>query len=355
MAGSPLFHVDRCDISQTESYRLAAAKSISPPLNSDGDDVSRFQRFDLARIILRPIAERGHDIRASEIPEPRRVAANCHGQPMLEVASAIRRSRSAKRPVIAFIGGHVVKSGLSKYLISLMKQGWVTHLATNGAGMIHDFELATVGGTSESVAKWIRLGQFGLWQETSKLNDVLRMAVEADLGAGEAVGKHLSTHCAHPSLSILAGAYNARIPCTVHVTVGADIIAAHPNSNDAAARTSFTDFLVFANTIEELEGGVFLNIGSAVTGPEVYLKALSMVRNVARQTDNMIQDFTTAVFDLTPLPDNWADGPADKTEPGYYFRPWKTILLRTVADGGTSHYICGNHISTIPELWSLLQ
>jgi hypothetical protein len=115
---------------------------------------------------------------------------------------------------------------------------------------------------------------------------------------------------------------------------------------------SFTDFLIFARSVQELEGGVFLNIGSAVTGPEVYLKALSMARNVARQQGREIRRFTTAVFDLVELPDDYRQGPPSKDHPQYYYRPWKTILVRTVADGGRSFYFQGDHRRTIPTLWS---
>ena len=125
-----------------------------------------------------------------------------------------------------------------------------------------------------------------------------------------------------------------------------------PNCSGAAlGQTTYTDFLIFARTIERLEGGVFLNVGTAVTGPEVYLKALSMARNVAQQDGREIRRFTTAVFDLVDLPPSYRDGPPTKDHPLYYYRPWKTILVRTVADGGRSFYFCGDHRQTVPSLW----
>jgi hypothetical protein len=128
-----------------------------------------------------------------------------------------------------------------------------------------------------------------------------------------------------------------------------------PNCDGAAlGQASYADFLVFTQALTRLEGGVFLNLGSAVTGPEVYLKALSMVRNVARQRGKEICHFTTAVFDLLDLPTDFSHTPA-KTEPGYYYRPWKTILVRTVAEGGESFYVRGDHRQTIPWLYRLLQ
>ena len=152
-----------------------------------------------------------------------------------------------------------------------------------------------------------------------------------------------------------AAAWRAGVPFTSHVSIGSDIIHSFANCSGAAlGQASYTDFLIFARSVEQLEGGVFLNIGSAVTGPEVYLKALSMARNVARQAGRQIRCFTTAVFDLAPLPDSYRDGPPTKEHAQYYYRPWKTILVRTVADGGTSYYFQGDHQQTIPTLWERL-
>jgi hypothetical protein len=229
-------------------------------------------------------------------------------------------------------------------------------LATNGAGLIHDFELALVGGTSEDVAKWIKVGQFGLWRETSWLNAIIRDGVQRQEGLGETIGRTIEGgRFPHRELSLAAAGWRTGTPVTSHVTVGADIIHAMPNCDGAAlGQASYTDFLIFAQTIAQLEGGVFLNIGSAVTGPEVYLKALSMARNVARQERQEIRHFTSAVFDLAPLPDNWRYGTPSKDEPLYYYRPWKTILVRTVQDGGESFYFSGDHRQTIPALWKAL-
>ena len=171
------------------------------------------------------------------------------------------------------------------------------------------------------------------------------------------------------NLSIAAAGYRLGVPVTSHVSIGSDILHAMPNCDGAAlGQASYTDFLIFARAIQDLEGGVFLNIGSAVTGPEVYLKALSMARNVARQcgsesgtgTDRpdlsqsqfpTPRHFTTAVFDLVDLPNTFRDGPPAKDHPLYYYRPWKTILCRTIADGGKSYYFKGDFRRTIPALW----
>src|SRR5205085_6130973 len=216
---------------------------------------------------------------------------------------------------------------------------------------IHDWEFALVGATTESVARYVSTGEFGLWHETGRINDAIRAGAAAGLGLGEAIGRAiLDGDFPHKSVSVLAAAARLNVPVTVHVGVGYDILHEHPNCDGAAlGQTSYRDFLTFAATVERLEGGVLLNFGSAVMGPEVYLKALAMARNVAHQHGRRIARFTTAVFDLLPLDGNLRTAAA-KTDPRYYYRPWKTILARTVADGGESYYVQGDHRATIPAL-----
>ena len=268
----------------------------------------------------------------------------------------IAAARQARRPVVLMMGAHPIKLGLSRFLIDLIERRWITHLATNGAGLIHDFELASFGGTSENVAHWIRQGQFGLWRQTGRLNLLAQEAAQRDDGLGETVGRIVQTEQPpHAELSLAAAAWRTGTPMTVHVGIGHDIIHAHPNFDGGAwGKASDTDFLIFTHTIRNLAHGVFLNLGTAITGPEVFLKALSMARNVARQEDSSIADFTTAVFDLIDLPETWRSGPPSKEHPRYYYRPWKTLLSRTVAGGGQSYYFCGDHRRTVPTLWSSL-
>jgi hypothetical protein len=155
----------------------------------------------------------------------------------------------------------------------------------------------------------------------------------------------------HLDVSLLAAGYRLGIPVTVHLGIGYDIIHEHPSADGAAlGAASYADFLVYAHSIDGLEGGVFLNFGSAVMGPEVYLKALSMVRNVARREGREVAHFATAVFDLLDLGRDY-HRQAPKTDPHYYYRPWKTILVRTVADGGESFHIVGDHRDTFPYLY----
>jgi len=249
------------------------------------------------------------------------------------------------------MGAHVLRAGVNRQIIDLIERGCLTHIAMNGAGAIHDYELARIGATTESVARYIRTGEFGLWRETGELNDWIAEAARLSLGLGENIGRRIEqSEYPHRALSVLAAAWRRSVPVTVHAGVGYDILHEHPNCDGAAlGAASYRDFLIFAATVERLEGGAMLSFGSAVMAPEVYLKALAMSRNVAHQQARAIRSFTTAVFDLLPIGDN-IHAELPKSNPGYYFRPYKTILVRTVADGGASFYFCGDHRATFPAL-----
>jgi len=259
------------------------------------------------------------------------------------------RERGAAR--ILLMGAHVLRAGVNRHLIDLIERGLVDHIGMNGAGAIHDYELARIGATTESVARYIRTGEFGLWRETGELNDIVAEAARLELGLGENLGRRLlASNYPHRDLSVFAAAYRCSVPVTVHVGIGYDILHEHPNCDGAAfGAASYRDFLILAHAVERLEGGVLLSFGSAIMAPEVYLKALAMARNVAHQDRRQISDFTTAVFDLVPIRGD-IHHELDKTDPGYYFRPHKTILVRTVADGGQSYYFCGEHRATLPAL-----
>jgi hypothetical protein len=274
-----------------------------------------------------------------------------------EVARRIVGARERGSSVIFMMGGHVVRSGVQRYIIDLLEQGLVSCLATNGSGLIHDFELALVGATTESVARYIRDGRFGLWEETGRINDIVNASHrQGPVGMGLAVGRAVEEEeFAYKDLSLAAACYRLGVPLTVHVGIGYDIVHEHPNFDGAAAgATSYEDFLRLAEAVEALEGGVVMNFGSAVMAPEVFLKALSMARNVAGQEGRSIRHFTTLVADLLELPATYGTEPP-RDDPGYYFRPWKTMLVRTVADGGESFYVRGRHAETVPELWTALR
>jgi hypothetical protein len=238
-----------------------------------------------------------------------------------------------------------------------MERGLVSHIGMNGAGPIHDYELALIGATCESVARYIRTGEFGLWKETARLNDIVACGAAGGLGLGESIGQEiLYGDYPHKETSVLAAGYRLGVPITVHIGIGYDILHEHPNFNPAAfGVASYRDFLTLCSSVENLERGVFLCLGSAVMGPEVYLKALAMARNVAHQQGRQICHFTTAAFDLISIEGD-PQREACKSNPQYYYRPWKTILVRTVADGGESFYICGDHRATVPHLrWAALR
>ncbi len=311
-----------------------------------------YPMFDRSRLSVRPLAERQHDLTLDsflQIGDPLEPFAD----PALpQIARRIVAAARRAAPVLLMMGAHVLRSGVARHLIDLMERGLVTHVAMNGAGPIHDYELALIGATTESVARYIAAGQFGLWGETGAINDIVADGVRDGLGYGESVGRAIVQGAyPHQEVSLLAAGYRLHIPVTVHIGIGYDIIHEHPNCDGAIlGEASYRDFLIFAETISHLQGGVILNLGSAVMGPEVFLKALAMARNVAQQRGETINRFTTAVFDLLDLgPDIHHEPP--KSEARYYYRPYKTMLVRTVQDGGESFYVRGPHRLTIPRLY----
>jgi len=310
---------------------------------------SKYEFFDRSRLRLLPLAERIHDLDAScvmdlSLPEEIDPA-------LAEVGARLVRARERGASRMLFMGAHVIRSGVQRHVLDLMERGLVSCLCGNGACAIHDFELALIGATTESVARYVTSGQFGLWAETGELNRIAVQAAEEGLGFGEAIGRTiLEGDFPHKDLSLLAQAYRLGVPFTLHVGIGSDIVHEHPNCDGAAVgRASYADFLIAARAVEGLEGGVVMNFGSAVMGPEIFLKALAMARNAALAEGGRIADFTALVCDLAPLPESYRSE-ASKNSAQYYFRPWKTMLVRTVADGGESFYVQGRHARTIPQL-----
>ena len=269
----------------------------------------------------------------------------------------VEKLREAKRngqAVTLFYGAHVIKCGLSRYLISLMEQGWITHLASNGAGSIHDFELAYLGGTSEHVPTAIEDGSFGMWEETGAwMNEAIKAGAAKGLGYGQSLAAYVGAHPGrfpHRDACVFYRAYEMGIPATYHVTIGTDIIHQHPAADfGAIGQASGRDFAYFCRSVARLDdAGVHMNVGSAVSGAEVFLKALSIARNQR----HMLRHITTANFDIIPLGDYKSDAGKDTWQ--YYYRPRKNVINRPVSMGGTGLYICGNHEQTIPSLWKSL-
>ncbi|VAX15730.1 FIG00605929: hypothetical protein [hydrothermal vent metagenome] len=307
--------------------------------------------FDREKLSLRPLALRQSDFSVESIKS---VATKPGKFPELgEVAERIIKARRLGAPVILIIGAHVLRCGVQPVLFEMMERGFVTLVAGSGALMIHDFELGLTGKTTENVSRYIQEGQFGLWTETGWINDFVAKGWERGEGLGETIGKAISDgEYPYMDISLFARAYKLGIPVTVHVGIGYDIVHQHPNCNGAAyGATSYADFLRFAAEVERLEDGVVMNFGSAVMGPEVFLKALAMARNVAKQKGKNISRFTTLVCDLQNLKNDYRTEPS-KNDPNYYFRPLKTMLVRSVANGGDSYFVRGNHADTLPGLWA---
>ena len=307
-----------------------------------------YRAVDLTRVRTYPLPERQNRVALENLVHPQAPAPDFSSPELGEVALRIAEARRVGRPVIWMIGAHVVKRGLSPLLIDLMERGVITHLASNGAAAIHDFEIALQGCTSEDVVSALADGSFGMAEETGRLmNRAIQAGARDGLGMGEALGRMLSedNRFAYRQYSLLRAAYRLGIPYTVHVALGTDIIHQHPAVDFAATGwASGQDFKIFTAAVCDLEGGVFCNFGSAVLGPEVFLKALSIARNLG----NPARVFTTANFDLIPLGDYRKPVGDDTVE--YYYRPRKNIVNRPVALGGKGFHICGDHRATIPNL-----
>jgi len=261
---------------------------------------------------------------------PHILAANV----LMDVASAVNTARKRDRAIIWGLGGHVFKTGLGPILIDLMKRGFVTAIALNGSGVIHDFEIGVAGSTSEDVDQALGAGAFGAADETGRLiNAAINDGAKDGLGLGESLGRAMTgMNPQWSSFSVLHAAYEAKIPVTVHVTVGADIVHIHPQADGGAiGAASHRDFRLLASIVRDLDGGgVYLNVGSAVTLPEVFLKAVTIVRNLKCS----LEDFTTVNLDFIQ-----------------HYRPLTNVVRRPVADGaGQGYNLIGHHELMVPLL-----
>ena len=255
-----------------------------------------------------------------------------------EVAKRIRRAKELGKPVIWGIGGHVIKTGLAPVIIDLMGRGYVSAIAANGSVLVHDTEIALAGFTSEDVDASLGKGDFGAARETGEILNVAAARGMADgIGLGEAMGREVaSAKPANADKSLLCAAYSAKVPFTAHLAIGADIGHFHPSSDGAAlGASSHTDFRLFCSIIKEMNGGgIYLNWGSAVMLPEIFLKAVTVVRNLGHQ----LQDITTANFDFIQQ-----------------YRPLTNVVRRPTADGaGTGFAVTGHHELNLPLLSAFL-
>jgi hypothetical protein len=255
-------------------------------------------------------------------------------QSLRELAAGMRRARKLQKPIIWGIGGHVIKTGLAPLMIDLMKRGFLTAVAANGSVLVHDTEIAMVGSTSEDVDATLGQGVFGGADETGKLlNRAAQEGARENIGLGEATGRALlAMNPKHAKYSLLCATYQARVPFTAHLTIGGDIGHFHPQADGAAlGATTHTDFRLLSEVVRRMDGGgVYLNIGSAVTLPEVFLKAVTLVRNLGHP----LADITTANFDFIQS-----------------YRPLTNVVRRPTANGaGKGYSITGHHELTLPLL-----
>lgn len=253
------------------------------------------------------------------------------------VAAAIAHARRAGRPVILGMGAHPIKVGLSPLIIDLMERGIITAIAGNGACIVHDFELCYAGHTSEDVAAAIQDGSFGMARETAaKLNGAIKTGVRKGLGLGASVGKLLHEgKFTRRGPSIFATAYRLKLPATVHVAIGTDIIHMHPSADGAAiGEGSLRDFRLLASVVSDLSGGVYLNLGSAVVLPEVFLKALTLARNLSK---SKVEGFTTVSMDFIQ-----------------HYRVRENVLRRPTLGKGTAYCLTGHHEIMFPLLAAMV-
>ena len=237
---------------------------------------SKYPVFDRSRLRLRPLAERKHDMEIDYLLELDDPVGEPPGADLITIAERVNQARHQGAARILMMGAHVIKMGVSRVVVDLLRRGVFTHLAMNGAGAIHDYELARIGATTESVARYIRSGEFGLWEETGILNEWASEAAELELGLGENVGRRiLDSKYPHRDVSLFATAYEQSIPATVHVGLGYDIIHEHPNCDGAAVgKSSYRDFLVFARGVEKTRRGRAAELRFRDHGPGGFSQSL---------------------------------------------------------------------------------
>ena len=306
-----------------------------------------YDEFDLAGIKTYPLRSRQSKVSLAQFATPHRPGSGISGlmkslpnllaaKDFKDVVDAIVAAKRDGKAIIWGLGAHVLKTGLSPVLVDLMERGFISAIATNGAGIIHDFEIALSGGTSEDVDATLGPGTFGMAEETgTQLNRAINDGVAAGLGLGQSVGKFLDA--AKPpfaQISVTAAAWRLQIPVTVHVAIGTDIIHMHPQASGAAiGEGSLRDFKYFVSSVARLDHGVYLNCGSAVVLPEVFLKAVAIARNEGRSLDGL----TTVNLDFLR-----------------HYRPLTNVVNRPTAGIGRGYSLTGHHELLIPLLAAAL-
>lgn len=318
-------------------------------MSQDEDIYRRFglPKLDLHGITTYPLHTRRHRVSISDFVPERVLDEDTHiadllpnilkGKELREIAARVGAAFRSGKPVAVALGGHVVKCGLSHIIIDLIRRGIVKAVACTGALVIHDLEIALVGATSEDVAEELREGRFGMAAETAiHLNEALSRFVTDEVGVGLAVGRYLlEKDFPHREHSILAAAAGHDIPLTVHIAVGTDVIHGHPSTDGALlGKGSHNDFRLFASVVAQLgEGGCFFNIGSAVVLPEVFLKAVTLARNLGYP----VHGFTTVNMDMLQ-----------------HYRPTENVVRRPVEPGGKGYSLTGHHEILLPVLYQMI-
>jgi len=306
-----------------------------------------YEEFDLSGVRTYALDSRKSKANAADFAAPFKAGSGVRGlvdgMPAIlagadfkAVVAALRAARDGGHGLVWGLGAHVFKTGLSPILIDLMERGFVSAIATNGAGIIHDFEIALSGATSEDVDEALVPGRFGMADETGRLlNAAINAGVARGLGLGQSVAQYIaSERPPHATLSVLAAAARLEIPITVHVAIGTDIIHMHPHASGAALGDgSLRDFRYFVSNVARLEHGVYLNCGSAVVLPEVFLKAVALAKNQGRSLDGL----TTVNLDFIRQ-----------------YRPQTNVVTRPVAGGGKGYSLVGHHEILIPLLAAAL-
>ncbi len=307
----------------------------------------KFEPLDFSKIRTYPVAERANKVNVEAFATPHVAGGSLAAfldalpdflavQDFKKIAAAVADAVRNTRPVVLMMGAHSIKVGLNPIFVAAMRRGILSAVAFNGAGAIHDFELCFQGETSEDVQRGLDDGSFGMADETGKLmNAALADGVARGLGAGRALGDAaIAAKFPNLGLSILATGAALDIPVTAHIAIGTDIIHQHPTTNGAhLGEASYRDFQTFAAVCAQLEGGVVLNVGSAVIMPEVFLKALTIARNLGHK----VEHFTTATFDMTR-----------------HYRPTENVQRRPTKLGGQGFYLVGHHEIMIPLLFAAI-
>ena len=308
----------------------------------------KFEPLDFSKIRTYPVSERSNKVNLASFAKPHRPGSSFSEfldhlpdflavQDFRELVAASVAAVRAGRPVVLMMGAHSIKVGLNPVFIDALRLGLLHAVAFHGAGAIHDFELCYQGETSEDVQRGLNDGSFGMVDETGRrMNAALASGAAHGLGAGRALGEAArQAGYPNPGLSILATGAELGIPVTVHIAIGTDIIHQHPTTDGAVlGEASYRDFQLFASVCAALEGGVLLNVGSAVIMPEVFLKALTIVRNLGHK----VERFTTATFDMTR-----------------HYRPTENVQRRPTALGGRGFYFVGHHEIMIPLLFAAVK